>query len=82
MMSYYPGDQYVDWVGVNIYNVMYHNNNIQQRADQEDPLELLDYVYKTFSYRKPIQISEFGATHYTVTDQQYHVQFAIKLSAI
>lgn len=77
MMKYYPGDEYVDWVGVNIYNVMYHNNDINQRADKEDPLELLDYVYKEFSYRKPIQISEFGVTHYTITDKKYHVNFAM-----
>jgi len=78
ILSYYPGDEYVDWVGVNIYNVVYHNNNINLRADHEDPLELLDYVYDTFSERKPIQISEFGATHYTITDGKYYVGFAIE----
>ncbi|AIS53445.1 copper amine oxidase domain-containing protein [Thermoanaerobacter kivui] len=78
ILSYYPGDDYVDWVGVNIYNVVYHNNNINLKADHEDPLELLDYVYDTFSERKPIQISEFGATHYTITDGKYYVDFAIE----
>ncbi|HHY79810.1 MAG TPA: copper amine oxidase [Thermoanaerobacter sp.] len=78
ILSYYPGDDYVDWVGVNIYNVIYHNGNINLRADQEDPLELLDYVYDTFSERKPIQISEFGATHYTITDGKYYEDFAIE----
>lgn len=78
ILSYYPGDNYVDWVGVNIYNVIYHNGNINLRADQEDPLELLDYVYDTFSERKPIQISEFGVTHYTITDGKYYEDFAIK----
>jgi len=77
IMEYYPGDEYVDWVGVNIYNVIYHNNNPKQRADHEDPLELLDYVYNTFSERKPIQISEFGATHFTITDNKEYVDFAI-----
>ncbi|WP_373230779.1 glycosyl hydrolase [Cohnella sp.] len=74
--SYYPGDEYVDWVGVNVYNVVYHNNDLRNRGDKEDPLKLLDYVYNTFSARKPIQISEFGATHYTVTDNSYHIDFA------
>jgi hypothetical protein len=74
--SYYPGDKYVDWVGVNVYNVVYHNDNLRNRGDKEDPLKLLDYVYNTFSARKPIQISEFGATHYTITDNAYHVDFA------
>lgn len=76
IISYYPGDEYVDWVGVNIYNVVYHNNDLRNRGDKEDPLKLLDYVYNTFSARKPIQISEFGATHYTITDNAYHVDFA------
>lgn len=73
--KYYPGDDYVDWVGVNIYNVMYHNDNIKDRADHEDPLNLLDYVYNTYSYKKPIQISEFGVTHYSTTDNQYYIDF-------
>jgi hypothetical protein len=74
--SYYPGDDYVDWVGVNVYNVVYHNNELNSLGDNEDPLKLLNYVYNTFSARKPIQISEFGVTHYTVTDNTYHVDFA------
>lgn len=74
--SFYPGDGYVDWVGVNIYNVVYHNNSLRERADHEDPLKLLDFVYNTYSYKKPIQISEYGATHYTITDDAYHVDFA------
>ena len=78
IMSYYPGDEYVDWVGVNVYNVVYHNNSLNQPAMHEDPLELLDYVYDTFSARKPIQISEYGATHYTITDDKYYVDFAIE----
>lgn len=77
IMKYYPGDEYVDWVGVNVYNVVYHNNRLDQPAMHEDPLELLDYVYDTFSARKPIQISEYGATHYTITDDKYYVDFAI-----
>jgi hypothetical protein len=77
ILTYYPGDEYVDWVGVNIYNVVYHNDSIRHRADHEDPLELLDYVYNTFSERKPIQISEYGATHFTITDNMEYVDFAI-----
>ena len=75
--KYYPGDEYVDWVGVNIYNVVYHNNNKNFSAWHEDPLELLDYVYDNYSHKKPIQISEFGATHYTTTDGKYYEDFAI-----
>ncbi len=81
--EFYPGDEYVDWVGVNIYNVIYHNNNINSKADDEDPLELLDYVYNTYSYKKPIQISEFGVTHYTSTDgKNYSPWAAVKINEL
>lgn len=76
ILPFYPGDDYVDWVGVNIYNVVYHNDDLNQPAAHEDPLQLLDYVYNHFSERKPIQISEYGATHYTTTDGKEYVQFA------
>lgn len=74
--SFYPGDQYIDWVGVNVYNVMYHNGSIKQKADHEDPLDLISYVYNRFSRTKPIQLSEFGVTHYNVTDGKHTVAFA------
>lgn len=75
--EFYPGDDYVDWVGVNIYNVMYHNDSLKNKADKEDPLKLLDYVYNTYSYKKPIQISEYGVTNYTTTDGKNHIDFAV-----
>lgn len=76
MNNFYPGDKYVDWVGINIYNVMYHNNNLNNYAGYEDPLNLLNYVYNKFSYKKPIQISEFGVSHYSTTDNKFYVDFA------
>ena len=75
---YYPGDDYVDWVGVNLYNVIYHNNNHHIVATGEDPLRLLDFVYDTYSARKPIHISEYGVTHYTTTDDTYYNDYAIE----
>ncbi len=76
--KFYPGDDYVDWVGMSVYNVVYHNNDIRQRADHEDPMELIRYVYATYAERKPIMISEYGVTHYTITDQKEHVSFALQ----
>jgi len=62
--DYYPGDEYVDWVGVNIYSVYYHNADRRQPAHREDPRELLRYVYDLYADRKPIMIAEYAATHY------------------
>lgn len=75
--SFYPGDEYVDWVGVNVYSVKYHNNNWYEKSAFEDPLDLLSYVYHRFSATKPILISEFGVTHYNTRDNEEDVPFAI-----
>lgn len=76
--DFYPGDEYVDYVGVNIYNVFYHNDKVEAKSDFEDPLRLLDYVYNTYSHKKPIVIGEFGATNYTVTDGKHYDNFAVE----
>ncbi|WP_187768174.1 hypothetical protein [Paenibacillus sp. PL91] len=65
------------WVGVNVYNVKYHNGDKMHGASHEDPLDLLDYVYNRFSRTKPIQLSEFGVTHYNTSDGQKDNSFAI-----
>lgn len=75
--AYYPGDIYVDWVGVNIYSVYVHDGQAGRRADHEDPVEFLRYVYNLYAHRKPIQISEFAATHYCKATKQETVEFAI-----
>jgi hypothetical protein len=46
----YPGDQYVDWVGVSGYN-LHH----------ETPDALFSPIYQAFAARKPILITEVGA---------------------
>ena len=64
---YYPGDDAVDWVGVNFYNVTHHNNNVNAPSIYEHPTLLLSYVYHKYSARKPIMICEYGATHRSAT---------------
>ncbi|WP_052721086.1 glycoside hydrolase family 26 protein [Actinoplanes rectilineatus] len=48
--NYYPGDDYVDWVGVSGYNL-----------HEESPQTLFDGIYQGFSARKPIMITEVGS---------------------
>jgi|GEM_PF-1950818 len=76
ILQYYPGDEYVDWVGVNVYSVLYYNANPETPSLVRDPIELLDFVYKNFSERKPIHISEWAAVNYTVADNKDHGDFA------
>jgi len=61
--DYYPGDEYVDWVGVNIYSVLRHDGDPAKLA-AEQPTELLRYVYDLYADRKPIAVCEYAATHF------------------
>ncbi len=61
--QYYPGDGWVDWVGVNIYSVHHYDGQLDMPAN-DDPRELLRYVYDLYADRKPIAICEYAATHY------------------
>ncbi len=76
ILHYYPGDEYVDWVGVNIYSVIYYNGNPKTPSTVKDPIELLEFVYENFSKRKPIHISEWAAVNYTVADGRDYSDFA------
>ncbi|HEX8629771.1 MAG TPA: glycosyl hydrolase [Catenuloplanes sp.] len=49
---YYPGDAYVDWVGVSGYNF-----------ERETPESMFGPIYREFAVRKPVMISEVGAVN-------------------
>jgi len=73
---YYPGDEYVDWVGVNLYSV-YHADGDPAKPPSDDPRDLLRYVYDLFAYRKPIAVCEYAATHYCVATKTPVVDFCL-----
>ena len=81
---YYPGDEYVDWVGVNFYSVRYHDNDPDEPSVAEPPTALLKYVYGKYAARKPIAICEYGATHQdTVEKGTEYADWAVaKLQAL
>lgn len=76
---YYPGDQYVDWVGLSTYHFLY----FQGRDDWGSQKDSLDSVYFTGDYvnpvekirsfmeqygsRKPVMLAETGVGHYAKT---------------
>jgi hypothetical protein len=74
--SYYPGDAVVDWVGVNFYNVTFHDLNFKRPGHSADPREQLRHVYNLYSKRKPIMICEYGATHYSILEGARNASFA------
>lgn len=75
--DYYPGDDYVDWVGVNIYSVYVHNGDPTRPAAHEDPVAFLRFIYDLYADRKPIQVSEFAATHFCRAVQRSTESFAV-----
>jgi hypothetical protein len=75
--DYYPGDKYVDWVGVNMYNVTYYNQNAKTPAHDKTPAEMLDFIYQEYSSKKPIMIGEYGTTHFSAVEDNYAVDFAV-----
>jgi len=75
--DYYPGDDGCDWVGVNFYAVPFHEDQISKPAFDENPLALLDPIYRRFSGRKPIAICEFAASHEAGADHKPRPDFAV-----
>ena len=76
VMDYYPGDDSVDWVGVNLYNVTYFNQDPRSPAKDVGPRELLKPMYRRFAHRKPIMICEYATTHYSAVESKSVPYFA------
>jgi len=76
--QYYPGDKYVDWVGINFYSVIYYDNNRNRPAYQDNPAVFLKYVYNKYAKRKPIAICEYGASHVAALDGANRSELAVE----
>jgi hypothetical protein len=76
--SYYPGDEAVDWVGINIYSVYVNDGDPNRPAWNKDPIDELRYIYNTYATRKPIHISEYAATLECKGTNQGTSDFAIQ----
>ncbi|MCL4384927.1 MAG: copper amine oxidase [Cyanobacteria bacterium] len=75
--KFYPGDDYVDWVGINFYSVLFYDNDPKRPADTANPADMLRYIYKTYSAKKPIMIGEYAATHFSRVDNVDQPDFTI-----
>lgn len=74
--DYYPGDEYVDWVGVNTYPNKYFNGQVWSGVERfneicfktgysADPVLMIKEIVDTYGNRKPIMISECGSAYRT-----------------
>ena len=71
-MIYYPGDDYVDWVGISMYFPIYKNH----KKYSVDIYEKLDYFYSMYQDRKPIMISKLAVSHYSKEDHTFYINEA------
>ena len=74
--EYYPGDDLVDWVGVNFYSVPFLDNDRSRPGELIHPTDHLRYVYDLYASRKPIAIGEWAASHQSSATTKPMVEFA------
>lgn len=68
MASYYPGDKYVDWVGVSCYTTLSYTSETKELKLKANPIDLLKPIVDLYSDRKPIMVVEGAASHYSTTE--------------
>ena len=62
--SYYPGDEYVDYVGISSYqNYAPNLDPLKQGVDRSRWSSQLDRIYSLYGDRKPIVIAEGGVSY-------------------
>lgn len=66
--AYYPGQDAVDWVGVNFYSVIYNDGDSSRQAEWRNPTDAIKFVYNTYSKVHPMLVGEWAATHMSVVD--------------
>lgn len=77
--AFYPGQAYVDWVGVSMYSTPFSNGDIKQSNLRVSPLDQLKPIYEKYAAKHPIQISEYAASHETqLTPSTDYTNFAIQ----
>jgi tetratricopeptide (TPR) repeat protein len=64
--QYFPGDAYVDWVGLSLYSLPFVNGNTRDSGERLSPLDAIKNVYAKYATRHPIQISEYASSHRTL----------------
>ncbi|NHW37752.1 stalk domain-containing protein [Paenibacillus aceris] len=74
---YYPGDAYVDWVGVSLYIEPYENGDPSLPSMiATSSVERLTRLYNTYSDRKPLMLSETGVPHYSHSTEEDFTEWA------
>lgn len=85
--DYYPGDEYVDWVGLSLYAQKYFQGDPNQKEEYElvfrsgvnsDPIIAVKDIVEKYGNKKPIMISESGCGHKIVGSGENTTDFALQ----
>ncbi len=85
--DYYPGDEYVDWVGVSLYSMKYFLADPNQKEEYEivfhtgknsEPVHSLREIVEKYGDRKPIMLSESGCGHKLLNTGEDATDFALQ----
>jgi len=85
--DFYPGDAYVDWVGISLYAQRYFLGDANQKEENEivfksginsDPVLAVKDIVEKYGNRKPIMISEMGCGHKLAESGQDTGDFALR----
>lgn len=70
--AYYPGDEYVDWVGFSLYASAYDNG---KESFEKNVIDYFAPLYEKYKH-KPIMIAEGAIAHYNTVRQSSHAKWA------
>ncbi len=70
---FYPGDEVVDWIGLNLYMPIYENGEKIKRNQWSS----IDFFYYMYQHRKPLMLSQLAVSHYSNQDHGYYIQQAV-----
>lgn len=85
--DFYPGDKYVDWVGMSSYASRYFKGEKNQKDSNEivfksgrnsNPVIMVKDIIDRYGGRKPIMISESGCGHTIIKSGEDASEFAMK----
>jgi hypothetical protein len=86
--QYYPGDEYVDWVGLSSYTVRYFQGKKDWGVQQDgidstyftgqyaNPITKIKPFIEEYGNRKPVMISETGIDHYARLEKEDLTEWA------
>ncbi len=68
MAEYYPGDAYVDWVGVSCYTTLGYTAENKETKLKSNPIDLLSHIVADYGKKRPIMIVEGAVSNFSTTE--------------